>query len=151
MFVNTRRITIEWGDCDPAGIVFFPRYLAYFDACTWALFTAALGRRKRELLAHYGTVGCPMVDLRTRFLIPSTYGDEVVVETQVRTFRRSSFEVQHRLLKEGVLAVEGVETRVWAAADPDRPGRLKALPVPDEVIASLGGDPLQRQPVGHQP
>jgi 4-hydroxybenzoyl-CoA thioesterase len=151
MFVHTRHITVEWGDCDPAGIVFFPRYLAYFDACTWALFTAALGMKKVQLLAHYGTIGCPMVDLRTRFLIPSTYGDEVVVETQIREFRRSSFDVQHRLLKDGDLAVEGLETRVWAATDPERPGRLKSRPIPADVIRSLGGHPLQSQPVGHQP
>jgi acyl-CoA thioesterase FadM len=26
------------GDCDPAQIVHYPRYLAHFDACTAALF-----------------------------------------------------------------------------------------------------------------
>ena len=37
MLVNTRTVRIEWGDCDPAGIVYYPRYLAFFDACTSAL------------------------------------------------------------------------------------------------------------------
>jgi len=32
MLKNTHTQTIEWGDCDPAGIVFYPRYFAYFDA-----------------------------------------------------------------------------------------------------------------------
>ena len=36
-----RTIPVEFNHCDPAGIVYFPRYLAIFDACTWALFTAA--------------------------------------------------------------------------------------------------------------
>lgn len=31
MYVNRRRVTIEWGDCDPAGIVFYPRYFAMFS------------------------------------------------------------------------------------------------------------------------
>jgi hypothetical protein len=35
------------------------------------------------------------------------------------------------------LAVEGFEKRVWAAADPEQPGRIKAKPVPPEIIASL--------------
>ena len=26
MLTYTRNARIEWGDCDPAGIVFFPRY-----------------------------------------------------------------------------------------------------------------------------
>lgn len=137
MFEHRRNLTIEWGDCDPAGIVFFPRYLAIFDSCTWSLFTAALGMRKRDLLARFGTVGSPMVDLRARFLIPCTYGDEVMVESRVAELRRSSFDVRHRLLKNDQLAVEGLETRVWSAIDPDRPGRLRSLPIPAEIRARL--------------
>ena len=137
MFEHRREITIEWGDCDPAGIVFFPRYLAIFDACTWALFTAALGMKKPALLAHFGTVGCPMVDLRVRFLIPCTFGDEVVVDSRIAELRRSSFDVQHRLLKGGEPAVEGLETRVWSTADSARPGRLRSQPIPPEVRERL--------------
>ena len=139
MFANRRTILIEWGDCDPAGIVYFPRYLAMFDNCTWALFTAGLGMNKAALLAHYATVGCPMVELHTRFLLPSTFGDEVVVESRIALLRRSSFEIGHRLLKAGELAVEARETRVWSALDPDQPGRLKSQPIPAEVRAKLGG------------
>ena len=40
---NTRKVRIEWGDCDPAGIVFYPRYFEIFDASTAALFERALG------------------------------------------------------------------------------------------------------------
>ena len=137
MFEHRRNLTIEWGDCDPAGIVFFPRYLAIFDSCTWSLFTAALGMRKRDLLTRFGTVGAPMVDLRARFLIPCTYGDEVVVESRVAELRRSSFDVRHRLLKDDQLAVEGLETRVWSAIDPDRPGRLRSQPIPAEIRVRL--------------
>ena len=56
MLVSHKRLLVEWGDCDPAGIVFYPRYLAWFDDCTTALFLAAglpfavaeaeLGRRR---------------------------------------------------------------------------------------------------------
>ena len=137
MFEHRRNLIIEWGDCDPAGIVFFPRYLAIFDSCTWSLFTAALGMRKRDLLTRFGTVGAPMVDLRARFLIPCTYGDEVVVESRVAELRRSSFDVRHRLLKDDQLAVEGLETRVWSAIDPDRPGRLRSQPIPAEIRVRL--------------
>jgi hypothetical protein len=46
MFEHWRAITIEWGGCDPAGIAYFPRYLAMLDSCTWGLFTAARGMKK---------------------------------------------------------------------------------------------------------
>ena len=34
MASNARTVRIEWGDCDPAGIVFYPRYFAMFDHST---------------------------------------------------------------------------------------------------------------------
>jgi acyl-CoA thioesterase FadM len=42
-FINRRRFTIEWGHCDPAGIVFNSRLFEFFDWGTWMLFEAALG------------------------------------------------------------------------------------------------------------
>ena len=154
MFENRRDITIEWGDCDPAGIVYFPRYFAIFDSCTWTLFTAALGMKKAALLAHYGTVGCPLVDVRACFLIPCTFGDEVVVESRIAELRRSSFDVQHRLLKAGKPAVECLETRVWSAADPDQPGQLsrnryRRRLEPDLAVASPPAAPSGPHQISH--
>jgi 4-hydroxybenzoyl-CoA thioesterase len=137
MLVSKREIQIEWGDCDPAGIVFYPRYFAWFDACTAHLFELATGLRKIELLKAYDIVGFPMADTRARFLIPSKFGDMAVVETRITEFRTSSFNIEHRLLKEGVLAVEGFETRVWVGRHPSDPARLKSRPVPQELIAKF--------------
>ncbi len=137
--VNRRAVTIEWGDCDPAGIVFYPRYFAIFDACTAALFHAALGEPKIAWTKRFGIVGIPMVDTRGKFSVPSAYGDEVVIESRVTAFRRSSFDVQHHLLKaDGALGVEGLETRVWTGRDPADPARIKAVAIPPEVIAAFG-------------
>ena len=133
MLVSRRDIHIEWGDCDPAGIVFYPRYFAYFDACTAGLFAHA-GIEKADMMKRYGIVGFPMVDTRARFLVPSKFGDIVTVESWIKEFRRSSFDVEHRLLKGEVLAIEAWETRVWVGRHPDNPDGIKAKPIPDEVI-----------------
>lgn len=136
--VNRRMVTIEWGDCDPAGIVFYPRYFAIFDACTAALFQAALSMPKIRWLEKYGIVGIPMVDTRAKFSAPAIFGDEVLVESRVAAFRRSSFDVQHRLLKaDGALGVEGFETRVWTIRDPADPRRIRSAPIPAEVMAAF--------------
>jgi 4-hydroxybenzoyl-CoA thioesterase len=137
MFVNRREVTIEWGDCDPAGIVFFPNYLKYFDAATNALFLTALGLNKYEMVRKYGILGIPLVDVSARFVIPSVFGEVVTIESTVVEIKRSSFRMQHRLLKGDALAVEGFETRVWTGRDPDNSDRLKSRPIPDEVIAKL--------------
>ncbi len=137
-FVNRRRVTIEWGDCDAAGIVFYPRYFAMFDWSTATLFVNALGRSKPDILRHYGIVGISMVDTRGKFHVPSTFGDEVAIESRVEKFGRSSFDVYHRLLKGQVLGAECWETRVWVGRHPDDPTRIKGVPIPTEVIAKFG-------------
>src|SRR5215470_10258502 len=137
MLKNSRNLRIEWGDCDPAGIVFFPRYFAMFDASTTALFERALGMTKFEFIKHYDFVGYPVVDTRARFLVPTRFGDDVVIETTISAIKRSSFSLEHRLLKNGELAVEGFETRVWVARDRDDPDKIKAKPIPHAVTDRL--------------
>ncbi|MDB5598612.1 MAG: 4-hydroxybenzoyl-CoA thioesterase [Xanthobacteraceae bacterium] len=139
MLINKRDIRIVWGDCDPAGIVFYPRYFEIFDASTTALFERALGMTKFQFLKHYDFVGYPMVDTRAKFAIPTRFGDDVVVESTISELRRSSFDIHHRLTKDGALAVEGFETRVWVGRDPVDPDKIKSLAVPPEVVAKLQG------------
>jgi len=134
MFANRKTIHIEWGDCDPAGIVYYPRYFAYFDNCTAALF-AAVGLPKREMLKQYGIVGIPMVDTRARFLVPSRFGDDVVVESQITEWRSSSFDVRHKLFRGDQLAVECTETRVWAVRSSTNSEKIEGQAVPPEVVA----------------
>jgi 4-hydroxybenzoyl-CoA thioesterase len=142
MLINTRRLTIEWGDCDPAGIVFYPRYFAMFDASTAALFARASGMTKKAMLRHYDVVGFPMVDTRATFRVPCAFGDEVTIESSVTEFRRASFDVRHRLLRDdGTEAVEGSETRVWVGRHPDKPDGIKALPIPEDLIARFRDPP----------
>ena len=137
MLTNRRNVRIVWGDCDPAGIVYYPRYFEMFDASTTALFERALGMTKFQFVKAYDSLGYPMVDTRARFLLPTRYGDDVVIETVVSEIKRSSFDVRHRLTKDGNLAVEGFETRVWVGRDPADPDRIKAKPLPDEIVAKL--------------
>ncbi|MBL8675547.1 MAG: acyl-CoA thioesterase [Rhodospirillales bacterium] len=134
MIVATRRIEIEWGHCDPAGIVFNPRFFEWFDACTAGLF-AHVGLRKHEMIARFAFTGFPIVESRAKFLKPAKFGDIVVIESSVLEFRRSSFDVRHQLKNDGALSVEAFETRVWVGPHPDEPGRLKSQPIPEEVLA----------------
>jgi 4-hydroxybenzoyl-CoA thioesterase len=136
MLTNQKRWLVEWGDCDPADIVFYPRYLEWFDACTTALFKR-VELPIEELFKDFGVVGIPLVDVKARFIVPSSYGDELVAESGVTEFRRSSFVLRHQIFRKEVLAVEGFETRVWTGRDPENPARMKAQPLPREVIELL--------------
>jgi 4-hydroxybenzoyl-CoA thioesterase len=132
--VYRRQFTVEWGHCDPAGIVFNSRFFEFFDWSSWLLFETALGVRPNEIATTFGIVGIPLVDARARFLKPAQFNDVADIASEVSEFRRSSFEVAHRITIGGELVVEGSETRVWAGRDPKDPAKLKGLPIPPAVI-----------------
>jgi 4-hydroxybenzoyl-CoA thioesterase len=137
MFSNTRNTRIEWGDCDPAGIIFYARYFEIFDTSTTVLIERALGMKKIEYLKTFDFLGHPLVETRAKFRLPTRFGDEIAVETALTACGRSSFKIEHRLSKSGVLAVEGFETRVWVIRDPGDPKRMKSQAIPPEVVARL--------------
>ena len=133
MLKNRKKIRVEWGDCDPARVVFYPRYFAYFDACTHSLFERA-GLSRRNMQEKYQIVGIPLVEVRARFMAPSQFGEEIVVESCVGAFRNRSFQVQHKLYKGEKLAVEAFEIRVLAVQSADDPDKVTARPIPPDVI-----------------
>jgi len=133
MLVNKRNIHVEWGDCDPLGIVYFPRYFEFFDACTNALFEHA-GLPKQEMLKKYAIAGIPLVESRARFLLPSSFGDTVVVESNITEWGKASFSVYHRLFKGEELAVEGFGKRVWVVQAAGEKNKIKSQAIPREVI-----------------
>ena len=132
--VYRRKFTVEWGHCDPAGIVFNSRFFEFFDWSSWLLFEHALGVRPSDLGPTFGIVGIPLVDAKARFLKPAHFNDIADIASEVSAFRRSSFDVTHHISIAGQLAVEGHETRVWAAQDPNDAVKLKGIPIPAAVI-----------------
>ncbi|MBX9777353.1 MAG: acyl-CoA thioesterase [Xanthobacteraceae bacterium] len=134
-----RQFPIEWGHCDPAGIVFNSRFFEFFDRSAWLMFEAATGVPPHELSKAFDIVGIPLVGSQATFLAPAKFGDVADIESRVSEMRRSSFEVEHKIFIGGTLAVEGLEKRVWAGRHPDDPLRMKARAIPDAVIAKFTG------------
>lgn len=137
MISHTRQVEIEFGDCDPAGIVYFPNYFRMFDGSTAYLFEAALGMKKIAWIKRFGILGIPVIDTGAKFTKPSRFGDVVTITSTITEFKRSSFIVSHQLFNAGELAIEAHETRVWVGTDPADPQKLKSQRVPDEVIAAF--------------
>jgi 4-hydroxybenzoyl-CoA thioesterase len=137
MLRNVRTTRIEWCDCDPAGIIFYPRYFEIFDTSTTALIERVLGMNKFAYLKAYDFAGHPVVETRARFRQPTRFGDDISIETKLIECGESTLKLEHRISKGGTLAVEGFETRVWAKRDAGDPGRIKKQPIPAEVVARL--------------
>lgn len=137
MFSNTTKLEIQFGDCDPAGIVYYPNYFRFFDNATAALLSAAFGMHKRHWIEKHAIVGIPMVDTGAKFTKPSRFGDLVEIRSEITALGRSSFSVRHTLVNDGQIAIEAHEKRVWVGRDPENPDSIKSMPIPDAVRAVL--------------
>jgi 4-hydroxybenzoyl-CoA thioesterase len=137
MFISRRRIRVDWGHCDPAGIVFYPNYFRWFDECTSALFESA-GLPLPALYREHGLKGFPLLEANATFSAAASFGDDLDTEASVDEWSAKTFKVRHRFLRGATPIVEGWELRVCAVPHPDDPGRIKAAPIPDEVKRRLG-------------
>ena len=136
--VSRYEITVEWGDCDPAGIVYYPAYFRWFDQATYRLFLAA-GLKRDDVSSGQWKEGTPLVGAECAFRRPSQHGEKLSIESRVEKFGRSSFIIRHVFRDgTGAVAAEGTETRIWARKDGDARS-LTAIALPDDVKHRLGG------------
>ena len=137
--IHRHSVTVEWGDCDPAQIVFYPTYFKWFDQSTWRLF-GSVGLTRASLRERFGIIGHPLVSVGCDFKIASRPGDTLVIQSHVREWTRKSFTVDHSVqTPEGKVTATGYETRVWAIHKPGTADQLATLPIPEEVVRLLGG------------
>jgi 4-hydroxybenzoyl-CoA thioesterase len=132
--VHVTRFTVEFGDCDPAGIVFYPNYLRWMDAASLHYFRAMGVPPWHELEAQTGIIGTPIVDVSVRFLRTASYGDEIEVESTIAEWRGKSFVFRHTIRRDGGILVEGLEVRIFARRVPEDPRRIQAVPAPEAFV-----------------
>ena len=132
-------VHIEFGDCDPAGIVFFPNFSRWMDAASLAFFMQCGLAPWRELVKTRGIVGTPLLEIHTKFMKAATYGEELVIATHVEEWRAKTFTQIHRVTRaraDGAdLICEGREVRAFVQRDANDPDRLRAMPVPEDIKA----------------
>lgn len=126
---------VAWFDCDPAGIIFYPRVLAYMNEAAHALLESV--GFPLEKLAERDVIGVPMVSLSIDYLKVLKLGDRAVIETVVTEIGKSSIRFAHRVFVGAEKTAEAAEVRVYATRD--AAGAVRATPVHDDVRAALLG------------
>jgi Predicted thioesterase len=127
--------TVEWGDCDEAGIVFYPNYFYWFD-CSFHQLLRARGLSQRDVRKRFNAV-TPIVQAHSDFKAPARYDDVLDVEIDVHLVDSRRFRIDYRLSSSGRIIGTGHEIRAWAVINDD--ASLKGAPVSDEFISILSG------------
>lgn len=87
----SRDIRIEFNHCDPAGIVFYPRYFEMTNSVVENFFREVLEYPFERISMQEGN-GVPTVRIETAFRRPSFLGDVVTFTLHVRRVGSSSVD-----------------------------------------------------------
>ena len=126
-------VRVEFGDCDPAGIVYFPNFFRWYDAASRNFFHECGVPPWRDTEKTRGIIGTPVVDISSRFVRPATYGDRIEVHSTIVEWNDKTFVMKHEIKRDGELLREGRDVRVFAIRHPEDPARIKAIPIPEDI------------------
>lgn len=123
------RIPVRFGDCDPAGLVYYPALFHYCHAAMEEFFAARCGLPYARLVSER-RLGFPTVNVRAEFFAPFVYGDEAEVEVWVSAVGRTSATFEYRLRRASDPTLRASATHVQVAMSLDE---RRAVPVPEEL------------------
>jgi 4-hydroxybenzoyl-CoA thioesterase len=124
-----RLIQIEFNHCDPAGIVFYPRYFEMVNSVIESFFADVVGRSFASM--HFGAEnGVPTVSMEAVFQKPSRLGDKVRFTLRVEKVGGSSVKMWIEGHGPDGLRLKVGMTLAWING-------MKAAPWPAEMRAAL--------------
>jgi 4-hydroxybenzoyl-CoA thioesterase len=127
-------IAVTFGDCDPAGIVFFPNFSRWMDAASLRFFMQCGVPPWHQLAIDTGIIGTPLLEIHTRFVKSATYGERLLINTSIETWHSKAFVQKHVVTRQGDLICEGEETRIFAVRDKET-GKIRGIEVPPDIRA----------------
>ena len=136
MTQSAHHIMVEWGDCDPAGIVFFPNYLRWMDESALHLFES-IGLGWKTLQYKYNTPGLPVVRIQTDFLWPATFGEKLEIMSDICQVNSRSISINHLISNGDKTIVTGLEKRVWSTGGPVVKGKIRLSRIPADITLLL--------------
>jgi len=105
MSVYIHKHMVRFGECDPAGVVYFPNYFDWFHQAMESWFEHGLGRPYAEVLQH---VGFPAVHTEADFRRPCRQGEHLDIEIRVGELGKKRFRLDYRVLgSEGKVRATG--------------------------------------------
>jgi YbgC/YbaW family acyl-CoA thioester hydrolase len=125
------RVQLRWGECDPAGIIFYPTYFLWFDAAAWNMF-AEVGYHAKRMRAEH--LAMPLVSAGCEFKHPAEQEDRCEVRSRIARWGGKSFVIAHDVVRmDGTLLAQGSETRVWGRYENGPGTPLKGQTISEEL------------------
>ena len=137
MRVFVTPLVVGFGDCDPAGIVFYPNFFRWFDLSSHQMWRNA-GYDIERVRADEGLIAGALVEVGGTFRSPVFPGESIEVHSWVGKWTTRTFRVEHRVVRGDTLLAEGFEVRVFVRPDAKSRGKLHAVQIPDDFRSRFG-------------
>lgn len=109
MSTHSLSYTVTFGDCDPAGIVFYPNIYGWFDRC-FHDWLAGFGGHA-SVCARLGAIGAGLMQADARFRRPMRPNDRITVSMTIADWGRKALTLQYEITRDGEVAATGTEVR----------------------------------------
>nr|WP_269208008.1 thioesterase family protein [Sphingobium sp. JAI105] len=133
---------LQWSECDPAGIIFFPHYAGWMVEGVNMMFLAF--GVDPTATTETGQRGLPSTGYSMNFHSPAILHDTLIHEIKVSKIGTKSVSFEHRFLRDEVCLADAAETRIWIEKTA---AGMRSQPIPDEVRAELESEAPLRHPL----
>lgn len=138
---ETRRV-LRFGDCDPAGIAYYPRYFDLLNSVVEDWWSA-MGAPWKVLFGQR-RIGLPTVRFEVDFRAPAFLGDELLFSLAVQRISRKSVDLEHVVRRDGAILWQATQILVATSLETH-----KSITWPDDLRAALMS--FQEAPHAHDP
>ena len=133
--VHHHHHTVRFGECDPAGVVYFPVFFDWFHQAMESWFAEALDAPYAEILK---TLGFPAVHTEADFKRPCRIGEQLRIALSVGELRSKSIRLEYRVLgPDNRIRATGATVCAVIAPQPGAGFRFKAVSVPEHLRAVI--------------
>lgn len=122
------RIKVRFGDCDPAGLVYYPVIFHYCHVAMEEFFAERCGIGYSQLMSNEH-VGFPTANVQAEFFVPLVYGDEAVIELLIARVGRSSVTLEYSVRRASDNTLCARSTQIHVAMNLET---RRAVPIPDK-------------------
>ena len=129
MAMYWKEITVNWGESDPFGLVYYPRIVAWFNDTEHELFRI-IGYPIEQMIKNDRTTFV-MGEIHFRFIGPAAYGDRIVTTINLADVGEHTlhWNCKAKNAATGAAVSEGRATRVYARINEDGTLNSAAIPV----------------------
>ena len=129
----TTRISIAFGDTDPAGLVYYPNIFHYCHVAMERFVAEFSGVAYSQLIAEQ-RIGFPTVKVSAEFFVPIVYGDDIDVEVHVVKIGNSSLDLSYSIKRIPDQTVCACIEQTHVSMNLDH---KKSLPIPPHLRNAL--------------